>query len=226
MRASVSFLTLSSLLLLSACGTMIDGQMQDIRLDTPGAYEAECIMDNGVRYHVQNGETIKIQRSHKPLELDCYGSGNRHVTKTVESKYNGWAAANVANGVVPGAAYDHFSGGLYEYPSIIMVDFVGVPTSGFELPDYHNKDAPNPYKQSIESYAAGTPRIDEDTAYLKRGITKRDPLAESNPFAASSAGNAPADAGMMPMPSISGPSPKGTTAEGLTRSMNPSVFNN
>lgn len=220
MRVRILLIFFSLALILSACGTVIDGQTQTVRIDTPGAYEAECSVNNGVRYTAQNGETIKVQRSSKPLELDCYGSGNRRVLKTVESTFNPWSAA-----IPPGAVYDHFSGGLYEYPSIIAVDFVGVPTHGFELPAYHNKDAPNPYKQTIESYNASTARITEDSVYMKRGVQKRDAGADANPFAEPSSGvsqpDVPAGAGMTPLP----PVPKGLNAEALTRSMNPTVFN-
>ncbi len=213
MRATkLIFSAFSVTLLLSGCGTIHDGQTQEITLETQGAYEAECVIDNGVRYVVQNDEKFTVQRSNKPLQLDCYAAGNRHVTKTVESVYNPWSVA-----VPPSALFDHFSGALYEYPSIIVVDFMGVPT-GYELPEYHNKDVPNPYTQPIEEYKPGTARIGDDTAYIRRGVEKRDPAADSNPFIDPSSGGAGVSA--------AAPSPEGTSADSLTRSMNPRVFNN
>ena len=235
MRPMKFLLSLSATLLVTACGTLIEGQTQNVTLLTPGASEAECTLDNGVRYVVTTGETIEIMRSRSDLVVDCYGVGNRHKQIIVESGFNDWSAANVANGVVPGVGYDHLSGGLYGYPPVITVDFVGMPTPGFTTPDYHNRDAENPYTQKIEDYGPTTPRIENDSAYMKRGVTKRDGgAANSNPFStfgsdASVSGNQPA--GMMPMPSESkagaaAPAPvlKGGNAESLTRSMNPTVF--
>ena len=236
MRPLKYLFVLSATLLASACGTIIDGQTQKVTLLTPGASEAECTFDNGVRYMVTSGETIEIMRSRSDLVVDCYAVGNRHKQIIVESGYNDWSAANVTNAVVPGVGYDHLSGGLYEYPPVISVDFIGMPTPGFGLPEYHNIDAENPYKQKIEDYGPTTPRIENDSAYLKRGVTKREGgTVNSNPFSTyGTSGTAQQPAGMTPMPGSGGnpaptaPAPvlKGGSADALTRSMNPTVFNN
>lgn len=235
MRAIKLLPVLSSLVLLGACASIIDGPTQNVRLDTPGATEAECTLTNGVKYRAVTGETLRIMRSHRDLVVDCYATGDRHKQIIVPSTYNGWGAANVSNGVVPGGTYDHFSGGLYIYPEIITVDFVGIPTRGFETPEYMNKDAPNPYKQSIESYGASTPSIPSDSEYLKRGLKKRDADMSTNPFATGGS-VAPAGETVTPLPSAastssipamtpSKPNLSGGNAEELTRSANPAVFN-
>jgi hypothetical protein len=217
---------LSIAALVSGCGTIISGQTQEITLLTPGAYEAECTLDNGNRYLMRTGETRRIQRTYKPLEVDCYATGDRHMSKSVGAGMNDWALANVSNGVVPGMGYDAHVGGLYEYPDVITMDFVGVPQRGFELPQYHNKDNANPYTQAIEDYGPNTPRIPYDSEYLKRGVQKRDVDINSNPFQRNPSPS------ITPMPSagsagtISAPVPTGGNAEELTRSMNPGVFGN
>lgn len=230
---------LSALLLVTACASIIDGPTQAVRIDTPGATEAECFLVNGVKYRVVTGETVKIMRSHRDMVVDCYASGDRHKQIVVESSFNGWGAANVTNGVIPGGSYDHYSGGLYTYPEIITVDFVGIPTRGFETPAYQNKDAPNPYKQAIENYGAGTPAIPEDSEYLRRGLEKRSTSVNSNPFSSSAAAlpgadtnntgatvtPMPASAGAVPAMTPSKPNLSGSNAEQLTRSANPTVFN-
>ena len=48
---------------LSACGTLISSPTQEITLNTPGADEAECMLDNGLRYPIRNGQTIRMMRS-------------------------------------------------------------------------------------------------------------------------------------------------------------------
>ena len=219
------------LFLVSACASIIDGPTQKVTLRTPGATEAECNLTNGVKYRAATDETLRIMRSRRALVVDCYASGDRHKQMVIESAFNGWGAVNVANGVVPGATYDHYSGGLYTYPEVITVDFVGMPTRGFETPAYQNKDAPNPYKQAVEGYGPNTPRIPNDTEYQRRGVEKRNMNLNSNPFATDAVGAD--DAGVTPMPAEttsvpamtpSKPNLSGSTAEELNRSANPDVF--
>lgn len=219
----------AALYLVTGCASIIDGPTQNVTLRTPGATEAECHLTNGVKYRIKTDETVRIMRSKRDLVADCYASGNRHKQIVIPSDLNAWGLTNVSNGVVPGGTYDHYSGGLYTYPEIITVDFVGVPTRGFEMPDYQNKDAPNPYKQAIESYAPNTPRIPNDTEYQKRGVEKRNTNLNANPFAGDTSGN---DEGVTPMPAEtsvpamtpSKPNLSGSTADELTRSANPDVF--
>lgn len=236
MRHAFRLLTLSTALALGACGTMAEGQTQDVTLHTPGASEARCIIDNGLRYPIHTGETVQIMRSFHAMEVDCYALGNRHQKITIPAGPNPWSAANVANGVVPGTAYDAASMGLYTYPDIITVDFTGVPVTGYELPDYHNKDAPNPYEAPIENMGPSNIRGPAGSSeYLKRGVEKRDMLINNNPFAGTGTGAAPAGAAPAPAssaaPAMTPSAPNagalsGKTAEELTRSANPAVFNN
>ncbi len=227
----VSFAALS----LAGCGTLATGATQKVTLLTPGAYDAQCILDNGVGYRVRTGEVTNIMRSHHDLKVDCYAPGNRHQSLVVPNDFNDWAALDLFTGIIPGGVYDHFAGGLYEYPFTVTVDFVGVPTRGFELPEYHNKDALSPYKQSIEDYGPTTAKVPSDSTYLRRGVVKRDGTVNSNPFSTAPA----AGADITPMPASTGGAstttttttttttavPTGKDAESLTRSANPAVFN-
>lgn len=240
MRHVLRILTLSTALALGACGTMAEGQTQDVTLHTPGASEARCILDNGLRYPIHTGETIQIMRSFHAIEVECYALGNRYKKVTVSAGPNPWSAANVANGVVPGTAYDAASMGLYTYPDIITVDFTGMPMQGYETPNYHNKDAPNPYDAPIEDMGPNTVRGPAGSnEYMKRGVEKRDMLLNNNPFThlGGNASSAPAtsapaatdvNAGVPAMtPSLPNAGAlSGKTAEELTRSANPTVFNN
>ncbi|PZQ44252.1 MAG: hypothetical protein DI551_10510 [Micavibrio aeruginosavorus] len=230
MSHSTKILALSSAVLLSACGTIAGGQTQEITLATPGAYNAECNLNNGVAYKMVTGQKTTIMRSHKPLMVDCYAPGNRRKAVMVDTEIHDWAYADVTTGVVPGATFDHFAGGLYEYPEVITVDFVGVPTPGFELPDYHNKDVPNPYEQAIEDYGPNHPRIVSDSQYMPRGVTKREQILDSNPFAGARTATPTTPTPMPAAPATSSSavpsgSLKGSSAEELNHSMNPTVFN-
>ncbi len=234
------FSVLSLSLITAACSSLINGQTQEVTLLTPGATEAECSFDNGVRYPITTGETITIMRNEKAIKIDCYASGNRHRMMTIESDGNDWAIGNIATGIIPGMTFDHFSRGLYEYPETITVDFVGVPTTGFETPMYQNKDAPNPYEQPIEYYGPTTPKQESDKYFLKNEVKKKvradvDPFSASMGTGSSTSSSGGGD-GITPMPGAtsktggavvnpsSSGSPRGSNAEELTRSANPSVF--
>ncbi len=238
------------LLLLAGCGTLIKGQTQDITFIATGVDEAECTIDNGVKYKIKNGETLNIMRSEHDMKVDCYGAGNRHKSFVIPRELNGWSAANVTNGVVPGVTYDHFSNGLYEYPEKFTVDFSG-PAPGYDLPSYHDVSSPNPYDQKIEDYTPGTLRIENDSVYMRRDVGRTGMGMEgNNPFSRAPLNN---NSGITSMPPVSsGPAPSGATAaqgghlsspnaawspapitpqvprggnsESLTRAMNPTVF--
>ncbi|MFA5592261.1 MAG: hypothetical protein WC989_02990 [Micavibrio sp.] len=186
MRPYKIFLLLSGTIALGAglggCASIIDTPTQPVTVVTTGASEAYCILDNGIRYRVHNGQTVKIQRSRKALQMDCYAAGNRHINHTIESGLNETASWNVTNAVVPGVAYDAVSGGLFAYPEKITIDFSGMAPRGYELPSYHNKDAPNPYEQSLESYAPSKPRLDSERGLEPETVKRLDSRASSNPF--------------------------------------------
>lgn len=227
---------LAAVLIASACASVLDGPTQPLRIDTPGASESECHLTNGVKYRVRGGETTRIQRSHRDLVIDCYGSGDRYKQVVIPSALNEWGVANVTNAVVPGVTYDHLSGALYAYPVAVTIDFTGMPVRGFETPSYQNVDGPNPYTQPIENYTPSIPALAGDGEYTPRGLQKRDTRVNSNPFSASSGGGGSAGSTQLPAASGSpsgssssgsaGGVPSGRNAEELTRSANPNVFGN
>jgi hypothetical protein len=226
MKSFTSFITISFSLLLAACGTIAGGPTQDITLRTPGTEEAECTIENGLKYTVRNGETISVTRSHKDMHLDCYASGNRHKKVVVESGINGWTAANVANGLIPGVVYDAASNGLWQYPDVITVDFSGMPARGFEMPGYHNKDGQNPYDQGIESYNAAYAKLPSEVRSPAKPLVKRSPALNNNPFQ-NNYGSGSSSISSMPLSANSGPQPivpRGSTTEELNRSMNPNLY--
>lgn len=196
---------LSLALLTGACASLVKGQTQDVTLLTPGASKARCTFDNGVRYVIETGETIKVMRNEKDIVVDCYALGNRHRKINIESSGTDWSIGNIATGVIPGVTFDHFSKGMYEYPEIITVDFRGLPTEGFETPDYHNADAVTPYDQPMEHYGPSSARLPGDENIVKTPAKRK--------FS-----NEP----VTPMPGVG----KDRTAEQLTRSMNPRIFHN
>lgn len=231
MRSFKFSAVLAAIVFLTGCASALDGPTQNIVIETPGAQESECMLTNGIKYRVKGGDITRIQRSHRDLVIDCYASGNRHQQRVIPSALNEWGLANVTNAVVPGTTYDHFSGGLYAYPPKITVDFVGTPTRGFETPSYQNKDAPNPYLQSIEGYGPSSIQVPSDSEYTRRGVQKRNSYESVNPFSTGSAagmarsGTATTTTTTTTTVKTTPVIPSGGTADQLTRSANPSVFN-
>jgi len=226
---------------LAGCSTVVDGQTQEITILTPGTGEAECTLDNGLnKYKTHGGSTIRVMRSDRDMIVQCYAVGNREQTVVTASKVNPWTAGNVVTGIIPGVAYDHFSGAMYAYPSVITVDFSGMRANGFSLPAYHNKDAPNPYHKGTEFYGTrdfvqGAPDPLNPSPAIDRKIREN-----TNPFSGDSTLPVftpppvndsreiipipqPAGVTVIPAPVLS-VAPRGQTAEALTREMNPSVF--
>ncbi len=131
----------STLFLLSACSSIIDGQTQAITVETPGAQNALCRVNNGGnRYDVYTGQTVNIRRSFNELVVHCKADGNREKTILVKQEANEWVFLNVANGFIPGATYDVLSGGAFEYPDLITVNFVGMPIKPYDVPVYHSDE--------------------------------------------------------------------------------------
>ena len=106
---------------------------------------------------------------------------------------------------------------------------------GYETPDYMNRDAQNPYERAVENMGPTTLKGPDGIEYLPRGVEKRSQVG-NNPFSAITNAN-PASAGKSAAPAMT-PSkegavvapkptgvPSGKTAEELTRSANPTVFN-
>jgi len=134
-------LTSISVMALSACATMVDDQAKNVTMRTPGATNARCIIENEhIKYIAFTDETIEIMKSPADLAIRCMAPGNRERTVHMKREVNEWVFANVVNGFVPGATYDYFSRGAFEYPDEFVVSFVGVPVKENPLPSYHNKD--------------------------------------------------------------------------------------
>ena len=135
------FLLTLSALSLGACGSMIDHQSQEITVRTPGAENAKCDLYNqDIKYSAWTDQTIEIMKSPNDLVVSCMAAGNREKTVLVQRGINGWTIFNVANGFVPGVAYDHFSRGLYSYPHEIEVSFVGEAVKPYPEPSHLSSD--------------------------------------------------------------------------------------
>jgi len=173
-----------SLLILSSCASVVDGQIQKVTMLTPGAENAVCTLDNGtVKYSIISNQTIELTKSDNDLIAHCYAPGNRELTKIVEWDFNPWTAGNVVTGVVPGVAYDHFYKGLYEYPAVITMDFTSIPVKPYDFPQHYAPGLDNPNYAVIESYDPTSPKTEADKYKVSPILKKKDRSAlSSNPI--------------------------------------------
>lgn len=131
------FWILGLIFFIGACASAIDGQLQEITVKTPGAEEARCTVNTGRnKYIAYTDQTITVKRSPYNMVVNCLAEGMREQTVLVKREANEWVFLNVANGFVPGAAYDYFSQAAFEYPDIITVPFGGMAYGMGERPEY------------------------------------------------------------------------------------------
>lgn len=136
-----------SLAFLSGCASVVDHSTQMMTIRTPGADNAKCYIENeAMKYVAYTDQQIEIMKSPHDLVVRCKADHNRARTVHVKRELNDWVIANVANGFVPGASYDYFSRGGFQYPEKITVDFRGAPKKAYETPEYF---------RTYESYSSG-----------------------------------------------------------------------
>ncbi len=165
---------LSLALLLSACAYAVEGSIHEMHIETPGGAHSVCYLEYaGRRYAVRPPETVHIAKSTEPMDIKCLAPGNRSKMVTVYPKTNDAAMLNVANGLVPGLYFDYRTGAMYEYPSIVSIDFSDTPVRSMPLPvryatkpDGHGAYLPEEFRPEI-------PRLSNDVGAPMPHIRKR-----------------------------------------------------
>lgn len=153
-------------LILAACSTMADHQTVLMTVKTPGAENAKCLLENqDQKYVAYSDETIEVMKSPHDLVVRCMAPGNREKTVLVKREINGWVLANVANGFVPGATYDYFSRGGFDYPDVVTVSFTGEAVKPYPLPDYEADDLYNGNHKGKIPYQGPSTIITEKDKY-------------------------------------------------------------
>lgn len=233
-------------LLLASCSTVIDGQIQDVTIETAGADNTLCYMQNReFSFRFYPPQTLKVTKSSDPYTIRCLAPGNREKTLVVEPKVSDnvfWNATNVGTGV----PVDHLSAAMYELPDKIVINFEGMPAGGYSQPGYNQFFDKNPHLKGMEEFRAGQAALLRDIDAPTTTLQKREGMAEgadliSSPEGGSGIGsgkgssNGGQGASLMsiePLPPVvttlaPPPVPSGSramSAEDLTRSMNPRIF--
>lgn len=110
---------------LGACGTVVDGGSQTVDVVVKGSPSAYCTFTTSkFRNSATFPNKLTIERSKENLHADCQGEQNRKVVFDVPPRMtaNG-SLGNIVYGVLPGMAYDSATGGMWEYPNPLVVDF-------------------------------------------------------------------------------------------------------
>lgn len=224
------FLTLLLAFALSACASFFESPTQEVTVLTHGSDIATCYLANpDFKYRAKSGETILIQKSPHDMQVTCMAPGFRDQYVTVPSDMSAMAIGNVANGIVPGTYYDHETKALYKYPSVIEVDFRGTHAKFGPMPEHNSPEFMPARMAGVEYHGPDVPILNSDGLNIPMPPQKRDPASMStNPFGFDMAAPAVPDAEAVPAAETASPpapTPAGTTADDLTRQMNPDVFN-
>lgn len=218
-------------LLLASCSTVIDGQIQDVTVETQGAKNTLCYMQNkDFSFRFYPPQTLKVTKSDDPYTIRCLAPGNREQTVRIEQDITDSTYYNVIN-VGTGAIVDHLSSAMYELPPKIVINFEGVQPSAYPQPAYNEFYDRHPELKGMEEFRPGQAALQRDAGTVTPELPKRG-KGDEDGFNGTILGTTPAPqagaASAPGTPAVAPPVPAGSagmSAESLTRSMNPKVFN-
>lgn len=169
-----SFLLLSSAIMLSACAYTFEKHIQDIEVQTPGARGSVCYMFvDGLEYRVYPPQVMNVDKSKEDLVIDCVAPGNRRKKVVIEPQIVDKFYANVGNGFI-GLPFDVLSNAMYEYPSVVVVDFTNSPVRPEAPPAQNASDIKQPEEYFLEEFGPETMRLNSDRYNQSYTIKKRE----------------------------------------------------
>lgn len=217
-------------LFLASCATVVDGQIQDVTIETVGASNTLCYMQNNeFSFRFYPPQTLKVTKSRDPYKIRCLAPGNREKTIMVEPVTTDSTFYNIAN-LGTGVALDHISAAMYELPDKIVISFEGMEPTGYEQPPYNRFFDRNPQLKGVEEFRPGQAALMSDAGKTLPALKARETqesgdvvFGSSDPLAP--VGDAPGATlvGIESLPPVPSGS-KSMSAESLTRSMNPGIF--
>ncbi len=210
-------LSIASTLLLASCAYALEGSMQEITFETPGAKDAVCYLhEEGVKRTIRPPQTISVHRTGKELMVECMAPGNREQTAYIAPRTLDATFLNIGNAVAPGVAVDYATGGMFMYPDLVHIDFTGMRPKPNSLPSYHNDDILPPMTSGLEEFRPFHPALSEDANYIRPALRKRNAAPEESP-----AGSVNESVESPPQPD---PTAGQAKADELTEKYNPWVF--
>lgn len=165
---------LASVIILGGCSTFVEKSIQDVTIETPGAYNAVChLYIDGLRYKSRPPQTISIHKTKENMKVDCIAPGNRRRTLYIEPEVSNTSAWNMAVAGV-GYPYDYASGAMFKYPSRIVVDFTDAKITDMPLPAQNQPDIRQPEDYDLEEFSPGQPRLNSDRDAITTSILRRN----------------------------------------------------
>ena len=115
-------ITLSALVMLTSCASIVDGSQQAISVTTAPDNGATCQLqnNNGTFFVNQTPGTVQIKQSTSDIVTLCQ-KGDKSGVAVTSSSTKGMAFGNILAGGIIGAAVDMGTGAAYKYPSLITV---------------------------------------------------------------------------------------------------------
>lgn len=218
-------------LFLASCATVLDGQIQDVTIETVGANNTLCYMQNNeFSFRFYPPQTLKVTKSSDPYTIRCLAPGNREKTIVVAPEIGDDTYYNVAN-LGTGVAVDHLSSAMYKLPDKIVISFEGQQPSGYSQPHYNNFFDKNPQIKGVEEFRPGQAALMRDANTIKSGLKPHVINGEESSFVLGSEGQAEpmtnntsnTNAPVQVVPAVMAPVPAGSSgmnADLMTRSMN------
>lgn len=226
------FCFVAATVFLASCATVVDGQIQDVTIETQGAKNTLCYMQNrDFSFRFYPPQTLKVTKSPDPFTIRCLAPGNREKTIVVKPELAQSTAYNAVNAGT-GVAVDHLSAAMYELPSRIVITFEGMKPEGYAQPPYNEFYDNYPELKGLEEFRPGQPALLRDAGTTTPSLQRREagadsglsmivgtePVAEAAPAADAENGSPSFSSPQVPLGS------KGMSADSLTRSMNPNIF--
>ncbi|QQG35591.1 MAG: hypothetical protein HYS17_08675 [Micavibrio aeruginosavorus] len=214
--------------LLASCSTLVDGQIQDVTIETQGAKNTLCYMQNrDFSFRFYPPQTLKVTKSPDPYTIRCLAPGNREKTVVVEPKTPDSTFFNISNAGT-GVAVDHLSAAMYELPDKIVISFEGMQPQSYPQPPYNEFFDDHPELKGVEEFRPGQPALMRDGGTTVPGLTKREDLDAGSGTGLLGADAPAAEKSAAPVTEVVAPpvpsNSKSMSADSLTKSMNPHIF--
>lgn len=170
-KFSSRILLAASVLSLASCGYAFESSNQEVTVLTPGAQNAYCdAYIEKLRYQIHPPQTLNMHKSDQPMILKCVAPGNRRIELDVPAK----VSARAVWGSPAGMAWDYASKSLFQYPSVIAVDFSQVPAVAEEPPKHNAPDIQAPETHDLEEIKPSTPLLNSDKGKPESSPIRRD----------------------------------------------------
>ena len=122
----ITLLSLTSVLLLSGCATVMDGSDQSINVNTTGCEDYNpivCTVSNSDGSSVITAPaSVSVEKARGDLSITCESRNNEATgSLMVESGYDAMNMGNLLLGGIIGLGVDAATGAMWHYPSAVII---------------------------------------------------------------------------------------------------------